>query len=96
MSETKTTTDHGTIREWAEQRYGYPARVAAADEGGQLQIDFGEPDTGLEEISWDQFFRIFDENDLAFLYQDRTESGGTSQFCRFVDRDADPKKQHGA
>jgi hypothetical protein len=41
----------------------------------------------LEEIDWDEFFRIFDENRLAFLHQDETrDSGGTSRFNKFVER----------
>jgi hypothetical protein len=31
-----------------------------------------------------EFFRIFDENGLAFLYQDKTASGNTSRFTKFV------------
>ncbi|RCS25111.1 hypothetical protein DUT91_06705 [Phyllobacterium salinisoli] len=68
MSEAKTTTDHDTIRQWAEARDGHPARVKTSGPGGILRIDFGEPEEGLEKISWDEFFAIFDENDLAFLY----------------------------
>jgi len=51
-----------------------------------LRIDFGAPEETLEEISWDEFFQIFDENELAFLYQDRTESGDTSRFNTLVNR----------
>lgn len=39
-----------------------------------LRIDCGAPEETLEEISWDEFFQIFDENELAFPYQDRTEA----------------------
>ncbi len=54
-----------------------------------LRIDFGEKEPGLEEISWDDFFRIFDDNNLAFLYQERTSDGGVSYFFKFVERDAE-------
>ena len=52
-----------------------------------LRIDF-EPDEEdrLERISWETFFRKFDESDLAFLYQDKTEDGSISRFHKFVDR----------
>lgn len=46
----------------------------------------GAPEETLEKISWDEFFQIFDENKLAFLYQDRTEGGDTSRFNKFVSR----------
>jgi hypothetical protein len=40
----------------------------------------------LEEIGWDRFFEIFDQNKLAFLYQDKTEEGATSRFNKLVNR----------
>ena len=85
MSEAKTTTNHEEIRKWAEARGGKPSRVRNGD-GGVLRIDFGEPEDELEEIGWDKFFEIFDENDLAFLYQDKTKDGGTSRFNKLVNR----------
>jgi hypothetical protein len=47
-------------------------------------VDFGEPEENLEEISWDEFFAIFDENDLAFLHQEKTADGKVSRFNKFV------------
>lgn len=94
----KTTTDHIEIRKWAEPRDGHPARVkdSAAHSrkgrsGGILRIDFGGPEESLERISWDEFFRVFDENHLAFLYQEETSDGGTSRFFKFVRGDDAPK-----
>ncbi|TPI11046.1 hypothetical protein FJW06_21500 [Mesorhizobium sp. B4-1-3] len=86
MSEAKTTTDHDEIRKWVEERKGRPAVVRTKGEGGILRIDFGEPEDTFEAIEWDEFFRIFDENDLAFLHQDKAGSGGTSRFNKFVER----------
>ncbi len=90
------TTDHDFIRRWAEERGGRPARVAETapgksegrkGSGGILRIDFDPPDETLEPISWDEFFKIFEENRLAFLYQDRTADGHLSRFAKFVKRD---------
>jgi hypothetical protein len=86
LMSSKTTTDHEQIRAWAEKRQGRPARVKGPGEGGILRIDFGEPDERLEEIPWERFFEIFDENDLAFLHQEETEDGKTSRFNKFVSR----------
>lgn len=86
MSTAETTTDHDMIRQWAEARGGHPARVKGRGPGGILRIDFDEPEESLEQISWDDFFKIFDENDLAFLHQDETEDGKTSRFNKFVER----------
>lgn len=91
-AEAKTTTDHGTIRKWAEERGGHPAAVSATHKGGDagiLRIDFddGDPDEGLETIGWDEFFEKFDASGLAFLHQDRTKDGSVSRFFKFVNRD---------
>jgi hypothetical protein len=90
-SEAKITTDHDEIRRWVEERGGRPARVKGTGkrgDSGVLRIDFpgysGE-DT-LEAVSWDEFFRTFDESDLAFLYQDETAGGKESRFSKLVDR----------
>ncbi|MDR6759533.1 hypothetical protein J2Y48_004849 [Mycoplana sp. BE70] len=86
MSEAKMTSNHAEIRKWVEERKGSPSRVKGAKEGGVLRIDFGEPEDALEEISWDDFFRIFDERKLAFLHQDKTADGKVSRFNKFVDK----------
>ncbi len=86
MSSANTTTDHDTIRKWVEERNGHPARVKDQGEGGILRIDFGEPEDSLEEIDWETFFEIFEDNNLAFLHQDKTEDGKTSRFNKFVNR----------
>jgi hypothetical protein len=88
--ESKTTTDHNQIRRWVEERGGHPAKVKGTESGDSalLRVDYpgysGE-DT-LEEIDWDEFFEIFDENKLAFLYQEKTADGKQSRFSKFVDR----------
>ncbi|MBS4017591.1 MAG: hypothetical protein KGZ68_05080 [Dechloromonas sp.] len=86
MSEARTTTNHDEIRKWAEARDGHPAMVDTKGKGGILRIDFGDPEDGLEQIEWDEFFRIFEESKLAFLYQDEVKSGKTSRFNKLVER----------
>lgn len=91
MSESKTTTDHDEIRRWVEERGGRPARVRGTgsdDDPGLLRIDYpgrGD-DEALEEISWEDFFEAFEENNLAFLYQEETKEGSESRFSKFVSR----------
>ena len=46
MSQATSTIDHDTIRTWAEERNGHPARVKDSGEGGILRIVF-EPPRGL-------------------------------------------------
>jgi hypothetical protein len=90
MSTSDTTTDHDTIRKWAEERGGRPATVKGTESGGEdagiLRIDFQDPDDRLEEISWDDWFEKFDEAKLAFLYQDEKKDGETSTFFKLVKR----------
>ena len=89
MSDSSTTTDHDAIRDWVEARGGHPARVAdtATDGGGLLRIDFEPPADGLERISWSDWFKVFEESKLAFLYQDRAADGAASRFNKLVSRD---------
>ncbi|EJC84033.1 hypothetical protein Rleg4DRAFT_6199 [Rhizobium leguminosarum bv. trifolii WSM2297] len=87
MSSSETTTDHKVIQKWAEKRDGKPAVIRAGGKGGGvLRIDFGEKEEEFDEIGWDEFFKIFDDNKLAFLYQDKTKDGKTSRFNKFVER----------
>jgi hypothetical protein len=90
MSEGHATTDHEKIKKWARDRDGMPATVKETEKNGHagiLRIDFGPREAGLEEISWDEFFRKFEEAHLAFLYQDKTKDGKVSRFHKFVARD---------
>jgi hypothetical protein len=92
-SDTRTTTDHEEIRRWVEEHGGKPARVRGTGDGGDpgiLRIDFpgGTGEDQLEHISWDEWFRKFDENRLAFVYQERKADGEDSTFFRLVKRDS--------
>ena len=84
MSDSTTTTDHDEIRQWVEARDGKPAVVRTSGKGGILRIDFGEPEEELEPIGWDEFFRIFDANDIAFLHAE----DGDSRFNKFVAKES--------
>ena len=75
----ETTTDHDTIRKWAEARGGRPSRVkgtggGGSDDAGLLRLDFGEPEENLEPIGWEEFFDTFEESGLAFVYEDAPDS----------------------
>lgn len=87
MSSSHTTTDHDEIRKWVEDREGRPSVIRTEGKGGVLRIDFGDKEEAFEEIDWEEFFLIFDQNRLAFLYQDKTADGGTSRFNKFVERE---------
>jgi len=89
--DTKRTTDHDTIKEWCEERGGQPATVAATgskNDPGLLRIDFddSEKDPELTIVHWSDFFKAMDENDLEFVYQEKTKDGSISRFCKFVSK----------
>jgi len=99
MSEAKVTTNHSTIQKWTEERGGHPARVKGTDKGdssGILRIDYQgfSGEDSLEEITWEQFFDAFEENNLAFLYQDKVSGGKQSRFSKLIDRDSPEAKGH--
>ena len=78
MASAERTTDHETIRHWTEERGGIPTIVKGTE--GLLRIDFVEgPESGgreqkLEEVDWDEWFEIFDESNVEFLYSPEKES----------------------
>lgn len=90
------TTDHDKIRAWVEARNGHPSVVKSshdtAEGGGILRIDFDKPEASLEEVPWDEFFDIFEERNLAFLYQERTADGKPSRFFKFVRREEEEER----
>jgi hypothetical protein len=83
MVDTITLTDHEEIRDWAAARAGSPAVVDVSVEAGtqpQLRIVFGQiayqdqdqPERpvnagGIELVEWDEWFRIFDQAELALV-----------------------------
>ena len=67
-----------------------PVSVRGTGRGGAagvLRFDFEGYGAGrdeLREISWDEFFKKFDQKNLEFLYQDKTRNGQKSRFFKFV------------
>jgi hypothetical protein len=92
MPSAQPLTDHRKIREWAEARNAKPARVRGTggkNDVGIIRLDF-PGFTGsetLEPITWEEWFRAFDENNLALLVQEETADGKRSNFNKLVSRD---------
>jgi hypothetical protein len=83
-----TTTNHQTIRKWAEKHHGRPAAVRAThkkSDTGIIRIMF--PDDkhsehdALVEISWEEFFDEFEQKHLALVYEP------DSMFSKIVNRE---------
>ncbi|MEU9824780.1 SAP domain-containing protein [Micromonospora chersina] len=86
------TTDHEVIRRWAQARKGVPTTVDGTEHDGHagvLRFDF--PSNGreqrLREISWEEWFRAFDERRLNFIYQEERSDGKQSNFFRLESPD---------
>lgn len=93
----KTVTQHhNTIKQWVETRGGRPCvEINKNNETEFLQIHF--PDLKKENlrfIGWDEWFRIFDRNNLAFWYQEQTEAGEVSLFNEIVDQETAINPNH--
>lgn len=89
-----TTTSHDEIRKWVEERGGEPAVIKGTQGGGdvgELRIMFPDAphsdDSALEPISWEEFFKEFDQKKLALLYQSKTAEGKESRFTKLISRD---------
>jgi hypothetical protein len=102
MAEAKVTTDHATIRKWAEARGGRPAAVRSTHGKGStgiIRIEFPDApnanDDNLQEISWPEFFNKFDESELALLYQAETADRKRSNFNKLVSRETADARAHG-
>ena len=86
---SERTADHETIRSWVEERGGRPARLKGTgngDDAGLLRSDYPGRDDSLEEIALGEWSDAFEENRLAFLYQDETAEGEESRFSKLITR----------
>lgn len=69
-----STYEHEDIKSWAEARKARPVRVRNFDgEPVHKQVQFRFPDEiypGEEDLKWDEFFDIFDREQLEFHIED--------------------------
>lgn len=87
---------HLVIKKWIDERGGQPALLVSSKgkkEPIPLAVDFGEDANNLVPLSWDEFFRIFEEDMLDFQYQEETEDGTISRFFKFVVRNDDDEEE---
>ncbi len=98
-SSSKETTNHGEIQRWAEAHGGQPAVIdhphARADKRG-IRIDFpGKRDDAIKDIthpvSWDEFFRVFEEQQLLLAYDDDPTDEDPAMWYHFEPRVLPPE-----
>jgi hypothetical protein len=107
MTDTVTLTDREAIRDWAAARMGFPAIVDVSPSAGTQPMlrlvfdqasyqDHDRPDRpvnagGVELVEWDDWFRIFDEQQLALVVaEDRP--GVRENFHEIIRREADDQR----
>ena len=93
---SETTTDHDAIRKWAESKGGKPAavdRTHTEEDVGLIRIMFPDAPNShhenLVEITWEEFFKEFDERNLALIIDEK------SLFNKLIGRDTAEKREHG-
>lgn len=88
-SKSRVLKELDEIRSWAEERNAKPACIRGTggkNDVGMIRLDFPgySGEQSLEEISWDDWFEKFEEQELALLVQDETASGEKSNFNKLV------------
>ncbi len=93
MGATRMTTDHAEVRQWAMDRGGVPAHLSLSSDPrakiGILKIRLPgvNTDEPLRNIDWEAWFRVFDRQRLAFLYEDeQAHEVGEGDFYKVVSR----------
>ncbi len=86
-----TTTDHEVIRRWAEERGAMPAIVPGTECDARccmLRFDFpGCGGEDLNEISWDDWFELFDQRGLRFVYHEGSKGDQHGNYFRLREPD---------
>jgi hypothetical protein len=101
MVDTVTLTDREAIRDCAAARAGFPAIIDASAESGtqavlrivfdqQAYADVDRPERppnagGYELVEWDEWFELFDEQELALVVA-RDVPGRRDSFHEIVRR----------
>jgi len=104
MADRQILTDHDAIRAWAAARMGAPAIVDVSAESGtqpQLLIAFDQvayedqdqaerpPNAGGRElVEWDEWFRLFDDAELALVVP-HEQPGVLDSTYQMIRRDGD-------
>ncbi|MFG3422030.1 hypothetical protein [Micromonospora sp. NPDC048063] len=81
------TANHDVIRRWAQERGAKPATIAGTEREGRAGVlTFNIPgyreSSRVREITWDEWFRTFDDRKLNLIYQEQLRDGRPSNFFR--------------
>ncbi|TDB72224.1 hypothetical protein [Micromonospora sp. KC721] len=81
------TTNHEVIQNWARARGARPATIAGTERNGRpgvltFEIPGYRESSRVQVITWDDWFRTFDERKLNLIYQEELRDGRQSNFFR--------------
>jgi len=77
------TIEHAQIIDWTQTRGGRPAIRKPSAEAALPAISFHDEGG---EVSWDEWMSVFDQDEWAFIYQDRTAEGELSRTWKIIPR----------
>ncbi len=88
--QTLLSRSRAVISRWAQARGAQPAtgvgKVDIQDGGATIRFDF--PGLGrLKPMSWADWFRVFEQENLVFVFEDQTQEGLPSHTYRLVRMD---------
>jgi hypothetical protein len=86
---TGITIEHEQIIAWTLSRGGHPAIQQQSDEHVSPVISFTSEEG---DVSWEEWMSIFDKDEWAFIYQDRTPEGELSRTWKITPRFAPSSK----
>ena len=91
MPSSKSTTSLNAIKKWAEEREGKPSKVKGTNRKGGALLRINFPDYSseeiLENIHWDEWYDIFRENKLEFVYQDSKPDGKEGNSFKLISKE---------
>ncbi|HEX6796537.1 MAG TPA: hypothetical protein VF116_02350 [Ktedonobacterales bacterium] len=91
--QTLATQNHDVIKHWAEERGGTPATIQSNDPNNPrvLRINFpGYGGQSLQPVTWQAWFKTFDDRHLVFLFQQKMRDGHQSNFFHMDS----PEREH--
>jgi hypothetical protein len=81
---TGITIEHAQIIHWTQSRGGHPAINRESSESKRPIISFANDANGA--VSWEEWLAVFDQDEWAFIYQDRTPEGEVSRTWKIIPR----------
>jgi hypothetical protein len=77
------TIEHEQIIDWTQSRGGRPAINRESGNPSPV-ISFSNEANGA--VSWEEWMSVFDRDEWAFIYQDRTSEGEPSLMWKIIPR----------